>query len=174
MPRMSRLKRAHLKQRRTMIDEIRLRDMNRQAHKRANGIHHVVADMLGDDCLENYVRVGDRFIAGDKIYLDRSKASTRFEQAKRRLVALDVCKEGSSRAEVIAKINRIADFAECVFKNGKNSLYLLRDGEFYSFLFRVKGEYYKRSVQYNSRTKAMDKYGQEKITWISFVSETER
>jgi hypothetical protein len=146
MPRMSRLKRAHLNQRRTMIDEIRLRDMNREAHKRAAGIGKLIDDIYG---------------------FNRVDTDREYANARRVLVGLDTCNAQSSRAEVVAKINRVADFAERLFEG----MYLIRDGELFYFLFRVKGVYYKKSVLYNSRTKAMDRFGAEKIIWDRFISE---
>jgi hypothetical protein len=153
MPRTPRLKRAHLKQRRTMIDEIRLRDMNRQAHKRAAGIGSLIADIYGFNRLD----------------IDRNYAN-----AKRVLIGLDTCNIQSSRAEVIAKINRVADFAECVFSVKDKAMYLIRDEDCFYFLFRVRGAYYKKSVPYKPRAKAMDRYETETITWNQFVSESER
>jgi hypothetical protein len=152
MGRISRVKRAYLKQKRTRVDEIRLRELNREAHARAASgqISKQFVDIWGFGPTDT----------------DRN-----FANLKRKLLGLDECNEQTSRAEILAKLNKIADFTELVFRLGDKAMFLLRDGDYYYFLYRERGNYYKKSVFYDSRTKAMDRFNNERIIWIKFYKE---
>jgi hypothetical protein len=152
MGRISRVKRAYLKQKRTRVDEIRLRELNREAHDRAASGHHVLVrkDIYGFGPIDT---------------------DEQFNNFKRRLLGLEECSIKSSREEILAKMNRVADSAELVYRIGDKAMFLIRDGNYYYFLYRERGKYYKKSVLYDSRTKAMDRNNTERITWIKVYSE---
>lgn len=136
MARASRLRRAYLKQRRSAIDEIRLRDMNRAAHRRARSGIKFVKDVYG------YTPVD---------------IDSNFSNFRRKMLGLGECVVTSSREDILAKCNRVRDFAECIFRLDSKAMYLLReqDGTYY-FLYRERGSYYKKSILYKDRTRAME------------------
>jgi hypothetical protein len=150
--RTSRTRRAYLRQKSTRVDEIRLRELNREAHDRATSGHHVLVreDVYGFGPIDT---------------------NEEFNNFKRRLLGLKECSVKSSREEILVKMNRVADTAELVFRFGDKAMFLIRDANYFYFLYREKGNYYKKSVYYDSRTKAMDRYTKERIIWIKFYKE---
>lgn len=151
MARTSRLKKAYLKHRRTAIDEIRMREMARDGHKRAAGMGVVVVDIYG-------------FVPSD--------LTSDYANVRRKWLHLYPSMVKSSREEILSKINRVADFAEIVFRLGDKALFLLRDGDYFYFLYRERGVFYKKSILYRSRTHAMDRFQQETIIWDRLYTES--
>lgn len=144
--RLTRARRQQLKQRRSAIDEIRLRELNREGRDRAASLGQ--PSLTPVDITEEYALV------------------------RRRLIGLNEVSPRSSREEVLVKVNRLRDVTEVVHHVDRSTMFLLRTGDgYYYFVFRVKGVYYKKSVLYDSRTKAMSRYDTNRIIWDSFHSE---
>jgi hypothetical protein len=138
------------KQKRTGVDQLRLKQMNNEAHLRAMTLHS-----------EHTIKLFKNIygILPDDINRD-------FANVMRRLQGLGECSVTSSREEVIAKLNRVADRTTMVYSIGDRALYLMEAEEGYYFFYRCKGKYYKKSLVYSTRAKAMDRYDHEKITWM--------
>lgn len=143
------------KQKRTGVDQLRLKEMNNEAHLRAMTLHS-----------PNTIKLFKNIygILPDDINRD-------FANVMRRLQGLGECSVTSSREEVIAKLNRVADNTSMVFSIGDRALYLMQSEAGYYFFYRCKGKFYKRSLVYATRAKAMDRYDHEKITWIQFCND---
>lgn len=73
---------------------------------------------------------------------------------------------------VMHRLKIMLENMHCIFRSGDKALYLIRSqtGLWY-FVFKVQNSYYKKSVQYSTRTKAMERYETEKISWIEFFED---
>lgn len=156
MARVSRIRRAYLKQKRSGVAELRLRDMNNEAHNRASGIGK-------SSILKTYQQV---YGLPDDITVDTDRVC-------RLLQGLGEGKEVTTREQILRRVQTLRDRAELVFVLDTRRMFLIQedDGSFY-FLYRDKGSYYKKSISYPSRTRAMDRYDNERITWLFIQSET--
>ena len=158
------------KQRRYAVDEIRLREMNRQAHLRAAVIQpHPKANKTSTQIhFERAVR--------DIVGIAADELPSELNRKRREFLGLEDKSLKTPRDLVMQRVNRMTDNAECVFKVDKRAMYLIRDvrdRRYWYFLYREKGSYYKKSVKYDSRTKAMDRYETEKISWVEIFDDTE-
>lgn len=151
--RTSRLRRAYLKQRKQRLDEIRHRDLIHEAQSRAQPRSETFLKAFG-------IKLPDDLTSD----IDDAR------REKLKLVQLEG--NTSSREEILARCNRIADNTEVVFKLGNTRMYLIRAGDKFYLLYREVHKFYKISVGYGSRTKAMREYEDESIIWMQFVSET--
>ena len=157
------------KQRRYAVDEVRLREMNREARLRAAVIRPHPGSKKTIEQVNFELRIKDLMgVMPDEL-------PSELNRKRRVFLGLD-SKESlyTPRDLVMFRVNRIMDTAECVFRVDDRAMYLIRnENGYWYFLFRVKGKYYEKSVKYDSRSKAVDRYDNNNISWIDFFSETE-
>lgn len=156
MARQSRIRRAYLKQKRSGVAELKLRDMNREAHARAASIGSQTFQIVAKDIFG---------IIPDDI--TRNIANIR-----RKFLGLDECTIQSSREEILARVSLLSERSILLNRIGNRATWLIRDhNNLYFFVYRVTGDYLKKSLKYTSRTTAMERYSAEKITWLHFFDE---
>lgn len=156
MARIPRLKRLYLRQRRSGIEKIKLRELNNEAHRRAAAISS-----------ERFKR-----ICKDMFGFDPQDIDSRTNDVRRKFIGLDECHIKTPREEILARVNFLAERAELIHRVDTKALFLIRDyNNYYFFVYRETGLYYKKSLHYDSRTTAMKRYNDERITWLHFYNE---
>lgn len=155
MARPTRARIAYLKQRRQGVAEIKLKELNREAHRRAAPVRQ-----------QNLLRIyKDIYGLPDDITVD-------LDRVCRILQGLEEGDRETPREQILRRVSLLKDRTELVFHFGTRRMFLIReDDKTYYFLYRDKGSYYKKSIRYPSRTRAMEKYQEEKISWVAFFSE---
>lgn len=189
MARRKAIQRKLQKQRRYAVDEIRLREMTRDAKRRVS--------ITSGDPMENlfgsteeaekkrdntYFKAVDLFRrqVKDLMGVMPSELPSKLNKRTRFLLGLEGTElEGNDldlktpRDLVMHKLKIMMENTNLVFRVGRKALYLIRtESRYWYFLYREEGSYYKKSVLYDSRTKAMDRYENEKISWIAFFDES--
>lgn len=155
-------------QRRYAVDEIRLREMNREAHARAAVIRPHPGSKKSIEQVNFERRVEDLMgVLPDELPSELNK---------RRRVFLGLDSDASQQTPrdlVMYRMNRMADHAECLFRAGNRAMYLIRtETGYWYFLYREKGKFYEKSVKYKSKAMAMDKYERNDVSWIAFFRDT--
>lgn len=154
--------RAYLKQRRQGVAEIRHRQMLYEAQGRARGIGLVRTVRIAKDVFD---------ICPDDIL-------SSFANLRRKLLGLGECSVESSREQILARLNKMADCTEVVYRLGdpeQKALFLIRtEDKYFYFIYRERGKYYKKSAFYPTRTAAMERYNNKYpgILWVKIVHET--
>lgn len=151
------------KQRKYAVDQIRLRELNREAHLRAQGI---TAEIIQKVCKDVYGIIPDDI-------------TMQINDIRRRFLGIVGWPETTTREQILLHLNHLKDRTEVLYRVGAQTMYLIREtdgyyggeSDWHFFLFRVRGSYYKKSVRYRGRPQAMLHYNQETITWMNFFAE---
>lgn len=154
--------RKYRQQRRYAVDEIRLRELNREAHRRAVVVRPEPGSKktLEQTHFEHQIK--------DLMGVSFQELPSELNHRRRVFLGLEEKNLKTPRDDVLWKLKlvRLMSRTELVFRSGPVALFLIREGEYWYFLFRRVGSYYKKSTFYSDRSKALDRYKQEKILWL--------
>jgi hypothetical protein len=99
-----------------------------------------------------------------------------FANKRRELLGIQASDETSSREQVLEKLDKmVAETPDGypafkLFQLRGKKLVLFRDGHYCFFIYYdEEARYFKKSVTYRSKEKAMERYEAERINWIKLV-----
>lgn len=162
------------KQRRYAVHEIKMKELNSEAHRRSRP--SVALDIYKEreyPVDPNTGQPSKRYRLKTVVVPLKVDLDTQYSNARRVMYGLGEIDTPTAREEVLAKLKDVSRFAECIFSVENKRMYMIYDRreDGYYFIYRELGVYYKKSLVYKNRSKAMDRYNNERITWVKVVTE---